>query len=91
MEIFYVPFRTICSKMEHLVQNGPGRKNDYFQKPMVEMEFMCPRKMGTKIFQNFIEVILAMKVKYAKTNHQILQIFEMCNLKVSNMINFNRN
>ena len=52
---------------------------------------LCPRKMGTKIFQNFIEVILAMKVKYAKTNHQILEIFEMCNLKVSNMINFNRN
>ena len=50
MEIFYIEIWTIWSKMEHLVQNGPTRKDQYFEKIMLVIGYMCPKKLGTKFF-----------------------------------------
>ena len=57
-----------------MVQNGPSRKNQIFPNLMSEMEVLCPRKVGTKKFQNFYVVILGSHRQYSESNHQILKI-----------------
>ena len=90
-EIFYMEFWTIWSKMYHLVQIGPWRKNNKIKKLIAEMGYMCPRKVDTKIFSTFVLVILVLKVKYTKTSQWILMIFHMGSLYVPLMIIFEYN
>ena len=68
MEIFCGTIRSTWSKLEHLVQNGPTRKNEYFQNLITGIVIMCPRKNGTCFFQIFIAVILVPQVKFTKTS-----------------------
>ena len=87
-KLLFVWTRTIWSKMEHLILNGPNWKNQYFQNLMLEMDHICSPKMGTIIFLKNFLVILVPHAKFLETNRWNFEIFYTASFVVPISKNF---